>query len=84
MHRPLQLLLCQTTKGEFFWQSIQPTTVVSNMSTFAIILFVNTSSQNASTSCTSPQMIADILTKPLGRIKFEYFREGLGVGDRND
>ena len=29
-------------------------------------------------------MIADILTKPLGRIKFEYFREGLGVGDRND
>ena len=29
-------------------------------------------------------MIADILIKPLGRIKFKYFREGLGVGDCND
>ena len=24
-------------------------------------------------------MIADILTKPLGRVKFEYFRERLGI-----
>lgn len=30
------------------------------------------------------EMIADILTKPLGRIKFELFREGLGIGDGHE
>ena len=28
---------------------------------------------------TTEEQIADILTKPLARLKFEYFREKLGV-----
>lgn len=33
--------------------------------------------------CSTERMIAEILTKPLGRIKFEYHRDALGIRDAN-